>query len=113
MCVHWLEVFGIIVPTLRIFPSQVRFSSPVMLSDTLRVRAWRDGPGRVLCEAGLLTQGGQGGPPGPIGRLIPKGSHRNLPIEYARGLTEVTLTEVRFGIRFSGARVSLNPYWNS
>ena len=30
---------------------KVRFSSPVMLNDTLRVRAWHDGPGRVLFEA--------------------------------------------------------------
>lgn len=30
---------------------KVRFSSPVFLQDTLRVRAWHDGPGRVLFEA--------------------------------------------------------------
>jgi len=30
---------------------KVRFSSPVFLGDTLQVRAWQDGPGRVLFEA--------------------------------------------------------------
>lgn len=30
---------------------KVRFSSPVFLNDTLRVRAWHDGPGRVIFEA--------------------------------------------------------------
>lgn len=30
---------------------KVRFSAPVFLEDHLRVRAWRDGPGRVLFEA--------------------------------------------------------------
>jgi acyl dehydratase len=30
---------------------KVRFSSPVYLGDTLQVRAWQDGPGRVLFEA--------------------------------------------------------------
>mmetsp|Transcript_55209 Transcript_55209/g.91315 ORF Transcript_55209/g.91315 Transcript_55209/m.91315 type:complete len:126 (+) Transcript_55209:99-476(+) len=30
---------------------KVRFASPVLLKDTLRVQAWRDGPGRVLFEA--------------------------------------------------------------
>lgn len=30
---------------------KVRFASPVYLKDILRVRAWRDGPGRVVFEA--------------------------------------------------------------
>lgn len=30
---------------------KVRFSSPVFLNDTLDIRAWQDGPGRVLFEA--------------------------------------------------------------
>jgi len=30
---------------------KVRFSSPVMLNDTLKVRAWADGPGRVIFDA--------------------------------------------------------------
>ena len=30
---------------------KVRFSSPVMLNDTLKVRAWEDGPGRVIFDA--------------------------------------------------------------
>ena len=30
---------------------KVRFSSPVMLNDTLKVRAWEDGPGRVIFNA--------------------------------------------------------------
>ena len=30
---------------------KVRFSSPVFLEDMLRLRAWRDGPGRVVFEA--------------------------------------------------------------
>ena len=30
---------------------KVRFSSPVFLNDTLQIRAWHDGPGRVLFEA--------------------------------------------------------------
>ena len=30
---------------------KVRFSSPVLLGDTLQVRAWNDGPGRVVFEA--------------------------------------------------------------
>ncbi|MDA0788542.1 MAG: MaoC/PaaZ C-terminal domain-containing protein [Proteobacteria bacterium] len=29
---------------------KVRFSSPVFLNDTLQIRAWRDGPGRVIFE---------------------------------------------------------------
>ncbi len=29
---------------------KVRFSSPVFLNDTLQVRAWQDGPGRVIIE---------------------------------------------------------------
>jgi acyl dehydratase len=32
---------------------KVRFSSPVFPKDTLEVRAWQDGPGRVLFEAGV------------------------------------------------------------
>ena len=30
---------------------KVRFSSPVMLGDTLSIRAWEDGPGRVIFDA--------------------------------------------------------------
>ena len=30
---------------------KVRFSSPVMLNDTLKVRAWEDGPGKVIFDA--------------------------------------------------------------
>jgi len=30
---------------------KVRFSSPVMLNDTLKIRAWEDGPGRVIFDA--------------------------------------------------------------
>jgi len=30
---------------------KVRFSSPVMLNDRLKVRAWEDGPGRVIFDA--------------------------------------------------------------
>jgi acyl dehydratase len=30
---------------------KVRFSSPVMLNDTVQVRAWQDGPGRVVFQA--------------------------------------------------------------
>ena len=30
---------------------KVRFSSPVMLDDTIKVRAWHDGPGRVMFDA--------------------------------------------------------------
>ncbi|HIG39653.1 MAG: MaoC/PaaZ C-terminal domain-containing protein [bacterium] len=30
---------------------KVRFSAPVFLNDTLEIRAWNDGPGRVLFEA--------------------------------------------------------------
>lgn len=30
---------------------KVRFAAPVLLKDTIRVQAWRDGPGRVLFEA--------------------------------------------------------------
>jgi acyl dehydratase len=30
---------------------KVRFSSPVMLDDTIAVRAWHDGPGRVIFDA--------------------------------------------------------------
>lgn len=30
---------------------KVRFSSPVMLNDMLKVRAWEDGPGRVIFDA--------------------------------------------------------------
>jgi peroxisomal enoyl-CoA hydratase 2 len=32
---------------------KVRFSSPVMLNDTLTVRAWHDGVGRVIFEANV------------------------------------------------------------
>ncbi|MEE2776099.1 MAG: MaoC/PaaZ C-terminal domain-containing protein [Acidobacteriota bacterium] len=32
---------------------KVRFSSPVFLGDTLQVRAWSDGPGRVVFEAAV------------------------------------------------------------
>ena len=30
---------------------KMRFSSPVMLDDTIQVRAWQDGPGRVIFDA--------------------------------------------------------------
>lgn len=30
---------------------KVRFSSPVMLDDTIQLRAWQDGPGRVIFDA--------------------------------------------------------------
>ena len=30
---------------------KVRFSSPVMLGDTISIRAWEDGPGRVIFDA--------------------------------------------------------------
>ena len=32
---------------------KVRFSAPVMLNDTMRVQAWRDGPGRVVFQASV------------------------------------------------------------
>ena len=32
---------------------KVRFSSPVMLNDTLNVKAWHDGVGRVIFEANV------------------------------------------------------------
>jgi acyl dehydratase len=35
---------------------KVRFSSPVYPGDTLRVLAWRDGPGRVVFEARVLDR---------------------------------------------------------
>ena len=37
---------------------KVRFSSPVFPGDTLRVRAWHDGPGRVLFEARVASSAG-------------------------------------------------------
>jgi len=37
---------------------KVRFSSPVFPGDTLRVRAWHDGPGRVLFEARVASPAG-------------------------------------------------------